>query len=226
MRILLIDGDKRSSAFLKQGLSSEGFAVDSVADAVHALKLAERVHYVALLVSGAVPEQASLAFLAALRKQRNGAAVLMYDDPEHGRTKNEAVLAALDGYIARPKLTDITERLYAALRRARHLESNFSVAEELRRGALRIDLDSRRVTWRGKEINLTKKEFELLEFLMRHPQRVLSQEILAQELWNIDYQGHSNVVQTLVKRLRSKFPQRGRSNCIETIRGFGYRLAV
>jgi two-component system copper resistance phosphate regulon response regulator CusR len=89
-----------------------------------------------------------------------------------------------------------------------------------------MDLGARRVEWRGKEILLTKKEFELLECLMRHPGLVLSQHAIAQELWNVDFQSHSNVVETHVKRLRAKLGDRSPAHLIETIRGVGYRLTV
>jgi DNA-binding response OmpR family regulator len=226
MRILLVDGDKQSSAFLKRGLSSEGFAVDVAPEADKALELAGRIPYDALLVNGNLPEREALAILAALRKQRCPAAVLMYDDRERPRDKDDAVLAGLDDYLSRPTLSDLTARLYAAMRRAARLESGHSMVEELKWNDLRMDLDSRRVTFRRKEIHLTKKEFELLECLMRHPRHVFSQEAIAQEIWNIDYEGHSNVVQTLVKRVRAKFGERFPTHLIQTVRGFGYRLAA
>lgn len=226
MRILLVDADKRSSDFLKRGLSSEGFAVDVVPDAAEALDLAGHITYEALLVNGSLPERDALGILSSLRKQGCPAAVFMYSDHDRPGDKENAILAGLDDYLTRPTLSEITAHLYAALRRAQRLESSLLTPEELKWGDLRMDLDARLVYWHGNEIHLTKKEFELLECLMRHPRRVLSQEVIAQEIWNIDYQGHSNVVQCLMKRLRAKLGDRLPAHLIRTIRGFGYRLVA
>ena len=226
MRILLVDGDERSSGFLKQGLSGEGFAVDVAVDAEGALSLAARIPYDALLVNGKLPERSAFAILAALRKLRCPAAVLMYSDVDRPRDKEDVILAGLDDFLTRPTLADLSARIYAALERARHLEAGLPGTEELRRGDLRMDVSERRVYAHEKEITLTRKEFELLECFMRHPGRVFSPEMIVQHLWDIDFDGHSNVVQSIVKRLRMKLGDRLPARRIVTIRGFGYRLAA
>ena len=226
MRILVVDGDKRSNAFLKHGLSSEGFTVDVAPDAEKALDLAAHVPYDALLVNGNLPERAAFAILATLRKPRCPAAVLMYSEKDRPCSSGDPVLAGLDDYLTRPTITDLATHLYAALRSARNHESKLANAEELKQGDLRMDLAERRVFRRDNEILLTKKESELLECLMRHPGRVLSPEVIVQQIWNVDFHGHSNVVQSVIKRLRAKLGDRLPAHLIQTIRGFGYRLAA
>jgi DNA-binding response OmpR family regulator len=226
MRILLVDGDKRSSAFLKHGLSREGFAVDIAPDAQEALTLSADVPYDALLLNGKFPDRTAYGLLAALHQQRCTAAILMLSDTSDSRGNGHAVHENVDISMMRPLLTDITGHLHAAIERARTLEKVAGSAHALISGDLRMDLDAHRVLLRGQEIDLTKKEFELLECLMRHPGRVLSQHAISQEMWDIDFDGHSNIVETHVKRLRAKLNDHVPTQIIQTIRGVGYRLAA
>jgi DNA-binding response OmpR family regulator len=222
MRILLVDGDKRSSLFLKEGLSREGFAVDVAGDAEEALQMTGNIPYDGLLLNGRFPDRTAYGLLAALRKQGCPAAILMLSgqNPPPGNTSLPHPSESS------PRLTDITARLYAAMETSRALQESEGHSPQLRSGDLRMDLGAHRVLWRGKEVDLTKKEFELLECLLRHPGRVLSQHAIAQEIWNIDFQGHSNIVETHVKRLRAKLGDRFPVHLIQTIRGVGYRLVV
>lgn len=150
----------------------------------------------------------------------------MYSDEERPPGQGDVILAGLDDFLTRPTLATLSARIYASLERARQLESGLPGAEELKRGDLRMDVAERRVYNREKEITLTRKEFELLECFMRHPGRVFSAEMIVQHLWDIDFDGHSNVVQSIVKRLRSKLGDRLPARRIVTIRGYGYRLAA
>jgi DNA-binding response OmpR family regulator len=225
MRILLVDGDKRSSQFLKEGLSREGFAVDVAPHAEEALKMSAHIPYDGLLLNGRFPDRTAYGILAALRKQGCPAAILVLSDPNPARV-NASTPHPPEDTLERPRLTDIAAHLYAAMERARTLQDSAASSPELRSGDLRMDLGAHRVEWHGREIDLTKKQFELLECLMRHPGRVLSQHAIVQELWNIDFQGHSNIVETHVKRLRAKLGDRFPAHLIQTIRGVGYRLVA
>jgi two-component system copper resistance phosphate regulon response regulator CusR len=211
---------------LKHGLSREGFAVDVAADAEEALKLSGHIPYDALLLNGKFPDRTAYGLLDALHRQRCSAAILMLSDTSDSSVNGHAVPENIDISRMRPLLTDITGHLYAAIERARMLEKSAGNAHELKSGDLRMNLDAHRVVCRGQEIDLTKKEFELLECLMRHPGRVLSQHAISQEMWDIDFDGHSNVVETHVKRLRAKLGDHVPAHIIQTIRGVGYRLAA
>ena len=226
MRILVVERDKEYRSFIQKGLSREGFAVDVAADAGQALELTARIPYEALLLNGDFPDRTAYGLMDALRHQPCHAVILVFSDHQPERGVSHGARPARDHQLMRPTIANMAARLYEALDPSPAQEGDARNHSVLACGQLRMDLGARRVEWRGKEIVLTKKEFELLECLMRHPGIVLSQHVIAQELWNVDFQSHSNVVETHVKRLRAKLGDRSPAHLIETIRGVGYRLTA
>jgi DNA-binding response OmpR family regulator len=225
MRILVVEGDKESGSFIQRGLSGEGFAVDVVETGNDALELVHHVDYDALILNAFLPDMTSLSLVNLLRKERYPAVIFLLSPLAQEQGKFEAFNAGADDFLVKPSLREMVARLHIHLR---HLQPPAAITPnptELIRGDLRMNLLTRRIECGGQEIQLTKKESELLEFFMRHPDHVLSAYVIAQKLWNIDFDGHSNVVERHVCRLRAKLGHQSSLHRIETLRGWGYRLA-
>jgi two-component system OmpR family response regulator len=226
MRILVVEGDKESGSFIQRGLSGEGFAVDVVDTGNDALELAHHVNYDALILNAILPDMTSLSLVNLLRKERYPAVIFLLSPQVQEQGQLEAFHAGADDFLVKPSLREMVARLHIHLRHLQPPETNTPNPTELVRGDLKMNLLARRIECGGKEILLTKKESELLEFFMRHPDQVLSAYVIAQKLWNIDFDGHSNVVERHVCRLRAKLVSRSSSHRIETLRGWGYRMAA
>ena len=226
MRILVVEGDKESGSFIQRGLSGEGFAVDVVDRGNDALELVHHVAYDALILNAFLPDMTTLSLVNLLRKEQYPAVIFLLSPQAEEQGKLEAFNAGADDFLVKPSLREMVAKLHIHLRHLRTQNTISLNPTELVRGDLRINLLTRRVDCGGKEIRLTKKESELLECLMRHPDQVLSAYVIAQELWNIDFDGHSNVVERHVSRLRAKLGAQSSSHRIETLRGWGYRLAA
>ncbi len=226
MRILVVEGDKESGSFIQRGLSGEGFAVDVVNTGSDALELAHHVDYDAIILNTYLPDMTSLSLVNRLRRECYPAVLFLFSPEAEDKGKLDALDAGVDDFLVKPSLREMGARLHIHLRHGRTLDAVTRNPTELVRGDLRMNLLTRRVECGGKEIPLTKKESELLEFFMRHPDHVFSAYVLAQKLWNIDFDGHSNFVERHVSRLRAKLAAQSSARHIETLRGWGYRLAA
>jgi len=223
VRILVVEGDKESGSFIQRGLSGEGFAVDFVDTGSDALEIVHHVAYDALILNAFLPDMTTLSLVNLLRKERYPAVIFLLSPHAQEQGQLEAFNAGADDFLVKPSLREMVARLHIHLRTR---NANSFNPTELVNGDLRMNLLTRDVDCGGKAVRLTKKESELLECLMRHPDQVMSAYVIAQELWNIDYDGDSNVVERHVSRLRAKLATQSSSQRIETLRGWGYRLAA
>ena len=228
MRLLVVEEDKESRTFLQRGLSKEGFSVDVAESGRAALDLAADVSFDALLLNAHLTDLSGLALVGILRKERYPAVIILFSLQEEEPDKLESLYAGADDFLIKPTLREMAVKLHIHLQRPRAWEVNALNPAELVLGDLRMNLLTRRVECAGKEIRLTPKESDLLECLMRHPGHILSVEILLQEVWNIEYDGDSNVVERHICRLRVKLNVHSSSHHhhIETLRKRGYRLAA
>jgi DNA-binding response OmpR family regulator len=226
MRILVVEADKESGSFIQRGLSGEGFAVDVVDTGGDALELAHHVDYDALILNAFLPDMTSLSLVSLLRKERYPTVIFLLSPEAQEQGKLEAFNAGADDFMVKPSLREMVARLHIHLRHLRTPDGVTLNPTELVRGDLRMNLLTRRTDCGGKEIQLTKKESELLEIFMRHPDQVLSAIVIAQHLWNRDFDGNTNVVERHVSHLRAKLGARSSAHRIETVRGWGYRLAA
>ena len=226
MRILVVEADKESGSFIQRGLSGEGFAVDVVDTGHDAFELAHHVDYDAIILNAFLPDMTSLSLVNLLRKERYPAVIFLLSPQAQEQGKLEAFNAGADDFLVKPSLPEMVARLHIHLRHPPTLDGLTSNPTELVRGDLRMNLLSRRVECGGKEIQLTKKESELLEIFMRHPDQVFSACVIIQKLWNREFDSDTNVVERHVSHLRAKLRTRSSSHRIETVRGWGYRLAA
>jgi DNA-binding response OmpR family regulator len=225
MRVLVVEDDKELNNFIRTALKREGFVADSAPNGKEALRLAQETDYDVILLDVVMPELNGLAALKELRQRGDPAAILMVTSQNHERDKLAGLNNGADDYLVKPfMLTELIARIRAVLRRRQPGGHNGNGAGTLlTAGDLRMDLVKHAVDVKGKLLELTKKEFELLEYFMRHPNHVLSQSAISQHIWNIDFDGESNVVEVHVAHLREKMGTL-KSPQIVTVRGAGYRF--
>jgi two-component system response regulator MprA len=219
-RILVVDDDPKVLSLMQRGLAFEGYAVDLAADGPEALAIAcERPpHLVVLDVM--LPGLDGLEVCRRLRTLDRSLAILMLT----GRASVPARIAGLDAgaddYLVKPFAFDeLLARIRALLRRSLPAEQ-----EVLELDDLRLAPATRDVSRSGRPIELTAREFELLELFMRHPRQVLSRDLIFARVWGSDFLGESNVIDVHVMRLRDKLEAGGRPRLIHTMRGAGYSL--
>lgn len=221
MRILIVEDEKRVAHFLQKGFQAESFAVDVAADGSTGLRLAETEPYDAIILDVMLPGKSGIEILTSLRRSKNATPVLVLSAKSDIEDRVEGLNLGADDYLPKPfAFSEVLARIRAIVRRksADVMASFLTVAD------LRMDLLARRVERAGKDIPLTNKEFELLEYLLRNKGRVLSRVILMEHIWDINFDTETNVVDVVINRLRRKIEDGFSSRLIHTVRGVGYVL--
>jgi DNA-binding response OmpR family regulator len=223
--LLLVDDDKDLSEFAREGLSREGFAVDVAGDGQEAIDLAAERGYDVIVLDVMMPKLTGFAVLKTLRARGYRGAVLMATSKGHEKDKLEGLNTGADDYIVKPYLlTELVARVRAVLRRTAGPQAKVVQGSVLKVKDLVMDLIKREVKKAGALLNLTKREFELLECFMRRPNQVLSQTVLAQYLTKANYETHTNTIEVHIKHLRTKIGAKTGKSLIRTVRGCGYSL--
>jgi two-component system, OmpR family, response regulator len=220
MRVLVIEDELRMARLVKRALEEEGHAVDIAGDGPEGLWLATENPYAAIVLDVMLPGFDGFELCRRLRKAHIWAPVLMLTARDQVGDKVRGLDAGADDYLVKPfSLLELAARLRALARRGG--EARPVVLTE---GDLRLDPASKRV-WRAEtEIQLSPKEFSLLEFFLRHPGTVLTRSQIIEGVWDFAYDGGSNIVDQYVNYLRRKVDQPFGRHDIETVRGMGYRL--
>jgi two-component system, OmpR family, copper resistance phosphate regulon response regulator CusR len=218
MRILIIEDEVKTSRFLRKGLSEAGYVVDVAADGLEGLHLALEVSFDLIILDVMLPAADGWHVLAGLRGAGRRTLVLMLTarDAVHERVRGFELGA--DDYLVKPfAFSELLARVRSLLRR-----STPRVQETLRTGDLEIDLLRHRATRAGQKIDLTAKEFLLLTLLARRAGEVLSRTLIAEMVWDMNFDSDTNVVDVNVRRLRSKLDDPFPVKLIHTVRGAGY----
>ena len=220
MRILVVEDEIKMAGLVKRGLEREGYAVDVAATGGEALEAARQRPYDAIVLDAMIPAPDGFQVCRALRTEGRWAPVLMLTARDAVEDRVAGLDAGADDYLTKPfAFTELFARLRAITRR--------DVIERptvLEVGDLRLDPASREV-WRGESrVDLSAKEFALLEELMRHPGEVLSRSRILEHVWDFAYDGTSNVVDVYIRYLREKVDRPFGVDTIETVRGAGYRI--
>jgi DNA-binding response OmpR family regulator len=222
MRVLVVEDDKDLNTFIRTALKREGFAADPAGDGKEALALARETAYDVVLLDMMMPELDGLSVLKELRKKGDPAAILMVTSQSTERDKLAGLNGGADDYLVKPFLiSELIARIRSVLRRRQPGTS--AASPLLSAGDVQMDLVKHEVQMKGKVISLTKKEFELLEYFMRHPNEMISKSTLESRVWGIDYAPGSNAVEVHVNHLRDKM-NLGKRPLIVTARGLGYRF--
>lgn len=223
MRVLVVEDDKELNRFIRTALKREGFVADYAADGKEALALAKVSEYDVVLLDVVMPELDGLSVLKALRQRGDPAAILMVTSQGTERDKLLGLNSGADDYLVKPFLvTELVARIRAVLRR-RTPSPHTNQGEKLSAGDVQMDLAKHLVLVKGKPVDLTKKEFQLLEYFLRHPGQVLTKSTLESRVWEMEFAPDSNTVEVHVNHLRDKISN-GKRPMITTLRGIGYRL--
>jgi two-component system OmpR family response regulator len=220
MRVLIVEDEAKMAGLIRRGLEREGMAADIVAEGEDALWRAEATDYDAIVLDVMLPGIDGFEVCRRLREAGVWSPILMLTARDSVRDRVTGLDRGADDYLTKPfSYAELLARLRALFRRGRAERPT-----ELRVGDLRLDPATRQV-WRGdSEIELSPKEFSVLETFMRRPGEVLSRFQLLEHAWDYEYENRSNVVDAYVKFLRRKIDKPFRVESIETVRGAGYRL--
>ncbi|MGY1638405.1 response regulator transcription factor [Geodermatophilus sp. SYSU D00742] len=221
MRVLVVEDSVNMRDVLARGLTEAGHAVDAVADGAAGLAWATSVLYDAVVLDVMLPGMDGFDVCRTLRDRQVWTPVLMLTARDAVPDRVHGLDSGADDYLVKPfAFTELLGRLRALQRRGAPPRPAV-----LRCGPLSLDPAARTVECRGEEVELSRREYALLEFLLRHPGQVLSRSQILEQVWGHDYDGLSNVVDVYVKYLRDKIDRRFSLDLVQTVRGTGYRLA-
>jgi len=220
MKILVVEDEKRVAQFIQKGLKEEGHAVDCAYDGEEGGFLAEVNEYDLIILDLMLPKKNGLTVCSEIRERGVSTPVLMLTARDAVQDKVRGLDAGADDYLTKPFVFDeLLARVRALLRRGSE-----SKAPILKIVDLELDPMSRRVTRDGKAIRLTTKEYALLEYMMRNPDRVLSRTRIGEHVWDMNFDPESNVIDVYVSHLRNKVDKGFKVSLIHTLRGQGYML--
>jgi two-component system OmpR family response regulator len=223
MRILVAEDDDVIAGFVAQGLREAGFVVDVAATGPDGLKKAMAGGYDAAVIDVMLPGLDGLALIEELRKKKVVTPVLILSARHTVDDRVRGLQAGGDDYLTKPfAFAELLARVQALLRRA----GGTPEPTRLVLGDLSLDLLSRKVERAGSVLDLRPREFALLEYLMRHPGRVLSKTMILSHVWGYSFDPGTNVVDVLVSRLRDKVDEGFATKLIHTVRGAGYVLKL
>ena len=219
MRVLVVEDDKGTSRFLKKGLTETGYVVDTVFDGEEGIYLATTQTYDIVILDVMLPEANGFEVLKAIRKKDKAVPVVFLtardekDDVIHG------LELGADDYLVKPfAFAELLARIKAVVRRGR----KDSEVSKVVAGNLILNLIDRTVEKDGKIIELSGKEFQLLEYLMRNEGQILTRTMILENVWGYDFDTSSNIIDVHINRLRSKIEKGFPENYIHTIKGVGY----
>jgi heavy metal response regulator len=220
MRLLVVEDEKKVASFIRQGLAEEGYAVDVALDGEEGLRMALEGLHDLIILDIALPKMDGLQVLKRLRQQEVKRPVLLLTVRATIEDKVLGLDAGADDYLTKPfAFQELLARVRALLRRRAETEpALFQIAD------LILDPARRATSRRGRKIDLTSKEFALLEYFMRNPGRVLTRTMIIEHVWNYDFDTMSNVIDVYVNYLRKKIDSGHEPKLIHTVRGVGYVL--
>jgi two-component system copper resistance phosphate regulon response regulator CusR len=220
MRILVIEDEKKVAKFIKQALEEERYIVETAADGHIGLELAVNNHFDAILLDIMLPGIDGFEVLQKLRASNIATPVIMLTARNTMEDKISGLDMGADDYLPKPfSFDELAARLRAILRR-----SSTEKTTKLQCHDLVLDTVSHIAIKKGKEIELTTKEYALLEYLMRNKNRILSRSTITQHVWKHNFDPDSNIIDVYIKRIRSKVDGENEKPMIQSVRGVGYRL--
>jgi two-component system copper resistance phosphate regulon response regulator CusR len=224
VKILIVEDEPKTGEYLRQGLNEAGFVADLAANGSDGLHLALHGEYDLVILDVMLPELDGWQVLVSLRRRGLEMPVLFLTARDQVEDRVKGLELGADDYLVKPfSFAELLARVRTILRRGRGggLDSNV-----LRVADLELDLLRRRVTRGGKRIDLTAKEFGLLELLMRRQGEVLPRSLIASQVWDMNFDSDTNVIEVAMRRLRLKVDDGQPVKLIQTVRGMGYVLEV
>ena len=219
MKLLLVEDDRETAAYLKRALGEAGHVVDHAASGRDGLMLAAGEPYDVIVLDRMLPGLDGLAILRTIRAAKVKTPVLLLTAVGGIDDRVEGLEAGGDDYLVKPfAFAELLARVNALARRPPPRD----IQTALRVAALEIDLLSRSVTRGGRRIDLQPREYQLLEYLMRHAGRVVTRTMMLESVWDFHFDPKTNIVETHMSRLRAKIARDGAPELIHTVRGAGY----
>ncbi|HEY6007800.1 MAG TPA: response regulator transcription factor [Geobacteraceae bacterium] len=220
MRILVVEDEKKVSSFIKRGLEEENYEVETAADGEEGLAMAMEKSYDLIVLDWMLPKRDGLSVVRELRGKKTMTPVLMLT----AKDSLEDIVAGLDSgsddYLTKPfAFAELLARVRALLRR-----SEMDRGAEIRFADLRLDPVTHKVWRKDREIDLTAKEYGLLEYFMRNPNQVLTRTMIADHVWDYTFDSFTNIIDVYVNYLRKKIDRDADKKLIHTVRGVGYIL--
>ncbi|WP_153115726.1 heavy metal response regulator transcription factor [Rhodocyclus tenuis] len=223
MKILVVEDEPKTGDYLKQGLSEAGFVVDLARNGVDGLHLALSEVYDLAVIDVMLPGIDGWQLLQTLRAAGKELPVLFLTARDEVEDRVKGLELGADDYLVKPfAFTELLARVRTLLRRG----SKAKEPDVLRAADLELDLLRRRVLRAGRKIDLTAKEFALLELLLRRQGEVLTRSLIASQVWDMNFDSDTNVIDVAIRRLRSKVDEGFEMKLINTVRGMGYVLEV
>ena len=222
MRILIVEDEYKISAYIKRAFEEQGYAVDAAYTGREALEWARSTQYDVIVLDILLPEMDGITVCRELRARNNRAPILMLTARDTVDDRVTGLDAGADDYLVKPfALKELLARTRALTRRS----ADAPKSPILQVADLSLDTLTRRVKRGNRTLELTAKEYAILECLMREPDHVLTRTQIAEHVWNYDVLHHSNVVDVYIKNLRRKIDDHSDAKLIHTVRGAGYRIS-
>jgi DNA-binding response OmpR family regulator len=219
MRVLVIEDEEKMADVLKRGLEEENFEVDVASDGDRGLELAKTSQHDFIILDIGLPGMDGFQVAQEVRNAGIKTPVLMLTARDTTEMKVHGLDSGADDYLTKPfAFAELLARLRALQRRTQTADTTLQI------GDLALNLITRRATRAGVEMQLTNKEFGLLEFFMRHPDEILSREILSEKVWEETFDTLTNVIDVYINYLRNKIDRNFEPKLIQTVRGVGYRF--
>ncbi len=220
MRILIVEDDKKVGGFLKKGLEEEQYAVDICRNGTDALFLAQTIPYDVIILDIMLPGKDGFSVCREIRENSILTPILMLTAKDEIKDKVAGLSEGADDYLTKPfSFDELLARIQALLRRSQDYKT-----KTLKSGDLELDPLRHIVSRAGKRIDLTGKEYALLEYMMRNRGRTVTPSMILDHVWNINYIGSSNIVNVYINHLRNKIDRDQEVKLIRTVRGHGFRI--
>ena len=218
MKILIVEDDRVVGQYIRRGLEESQYHADLVDDGLEALRLISGGSYDIVVLDLRLPGMGGLEVLRTIRDRGNTTPILVLTAQDAVGHKVEALRAGADDYVTKPfAFEEVLARVEALSRRPKQLSS-----PKLTVGDLELDVGSREVHRAGRTIELTPKEYAVLEYLMRHPGRVMSRTLITEYAWDYHVDPGTNIVDVVINRLRKKVDSGSDKKLLHTVRGVGY----
>ncbi|HBO84732.1 MAG: DNA-binding response regulator [Deltaproteobacteria bacterium GWC2_42_11] len=219
MRILVVEDERKVANFIKSGLTEEGYAVDAAGDGIEGEYLAITNDYDVIVLDIMLPKKNGIDVLKTIRGKGVTAPVLLLTALDAVENRVQGLDSGADDYLVKPfSYDEFLARVRALLRRKEHKLTTLNFAD------LKLDRATRKAYRGDREIELTAKEYALLEYLLRNPNRVVTRNMIVEHIWNYDFDSGTNVVDVYINHLRNKVDKDFPDKLIHTIRGMGYVL--
>jgi len=219
MRILVVEDEKRIADFLGRGLQGAGYAVDVAHDGATSLQFTNETDYDLVILDRGLPDMDGLKVLERIRSRHAGPPVMILSARGQVDDRVKGLEQGADDYLTKPfAFVELLARVRALLRRGQPAPEKLQVAD------LSLDVTRRKVVRGSETIELAPKEFGILEYMMRNKGRPLSRTMIVEHVWDMDYDGLTNIVDVYIRHLRSKIDDRFPQKLIHTVRGIGYMI--